>query len=127
MFNRSGIKIEQAMTPNDILFNVQNQMAVGVQVASSVGTVSEGGKTIAKAGTPLTGDLMARDTAFTAAGADNAVGVLLHDVDVTNGTGNGSLLIWGFVNVNRLEEDVQTKITDGVKTSLKGAIWFLKD
>ncbi len=127
MLNRSGIKVEKAMTPNDILFNVQNQMAVGVQVASSVGIVIDGGKTIAKAGTPLTGDLLARDTAFTAAGTGNAIGVLLHDVDVTNGTGNGSLLIWGFVNVNRLEEDVQTKITDDVKTALKGAVWFLKD
>lgn len=126
MLNRSGIKKETAGAPVQILFNVQNQMSVSVQVAKAAG-VAEGGKTIVKAGTPLTGDLTARGTAFTAAGTDNAVGVLLHDVDVTDGAANGSLLIWGFVNLNRIDTTTQGKITSGVKTALKGSIWFLKD
>lgn len=126
MLNRTGIKKETAGAPVQILFNVQNQMSVSVQVAKVAGVV-ENGKTIVKAGTPLTGDLTARGTAFTAAGESNATGVLLHDVDVTDGAANGSLLIWGFVNLNRLDSGTQAKVTSGVKTALKGSIWFLKD
>lgn len=126
MLNRTGIKKETAGAPVQILFNVQNQMSVSVQVAKAAG-VAVDGKTIVKAGTPLTGDLTARGTAFTAAGTDNAVGVLLHDVDVTNGAANGTLLIWGFVNLDRIDSTTQGKITSGVKTALKGSIWFLKD
>lgn len=126
MLNRTGIKKETAGAPVQILFNVQNQMSVSVQVAKTAG-VTVDGKTIVKAGTPLTGDLTTRGTAFTAAGTDNAVGVLLHDVDVTNGAANGTLLIWGFVNLDRIDSTTQGKITSGVKTALKGSIWFLKD
>ena len=41
---------------------------------------------------------------FTAGTTATAVGVLLHDVDVTAGDNNGTLLIFGFVNINRLDE-----------------------
>lgn len=126
MLNRTGIKKETAGAPVQILFNVQNQMSVSVQVAKAAGVVVDG-KTIVKAGTPLTGDLTARGTAFTAAEDANAVGVLLHDVDVTDGAANGTLLIWGFVNLDRIDSTTQGKITSGVKTALKGSIWFLKD
>lgn len=128
MLNQSGIKKETAGAPTQILFNVQNQMSVSIQVAKAAG-VAEGGKTIVKAGTPLNGDLTARGTAFVAA-ADNtapAVGVLLHDVDVTSGPANGTLLIWGFVNLNRVDSATATKITANRKTELAGKVWFLKD
>lgn len=39
--------------------------------------------------------------------------VLLHDVIVTEGTKNGTALIFGFVNYNRLDADVQAKVTPG--------------
>lgn len=126
MLNRTGIKKETAGAPVQILFNVQNQMSVSIQVAKEAGVV-EGSKTIVKAGTPLSGDLTNRSTAFSAAGTGDAVGVLLHDVDVTDGAGNGTLLIWGFVNLNRIDSGTTAKITDDVKTALKGAVWFLKD
>jgi len=41
-------------------------------------------------------------------------GVLLHDVDVTNGNNNGTALLFGFVNVNRIEAEVQALITAAV-------------
>lgn len=128
MLNQSGIKKETAGAPTQILFNVQNQMSVSIQVAKAAGVV-EGGKTIVKAGTPLNGDLTARGTAFVAA-ADTtapAVGILLHDVDVTNGPANGTLLIWGFVNLNRVDSATAAKITANRKTELAGKVWFLKD
>lgn len=129
MLNRSGIIKETAVAPSQILFNVQNQMSVRVIVNKTVGTAGEDGRKIVKAGTPLSGDLTARDTAFVSAKdtSSPAVGVLLHDVDVTNGNANGTLLIWGFVNLNRMDSTTADLITTNRKTELAGRVWFLKD
>lgn len=129
MLNRSGIIKETAVAPSQILFNVQNQMSVEVIVDKIVGTAGEDGRKIVKAGTPLNGNLTARDTAFvTAKDTSNpAVGVLLHDVDVTDGNANGTLLIWGFVNLNRMDSTTADLITADRKTELAGRVWFLKD
>ena len=129
MLNRSGIIKETAVAPSQILFNVQNQMSVGVIVDKAVGTAGEDGRKIVKAGTPLNGDLTARGTAFVAAKdtSNPAVGVLLHDVDVTEGDANGTLLIWGFVNLNRMDSTTADLITATRKTELAGRVWFLKD
>lgn len=129
MLNRSGITKETAVAPSQILFNVQNQMSVGVIVDETVGTAGEDGRKIVKAGTPLNGDLTARGTAFVAAKdtSNPAVGVLLHDVDVTDGDANGTLLIWGFVNLNRMDSTTAGLITATRKTELAGCVWFLKD
>lgn len=127
MFNRTGITNVVGASPVQILFNVEHQMSVGIVVASTMTPVIENGRKIIKAGTPLTGDLTTRGTAFSAAGESNAVGVLLHDVDITDGNANGSLLIWGFVNLDRLGASTQALITSGVKTALAGKVYFLKD
>lgn len=132
MFNQSGIKTVKGAAPVQILANVDLQYAVGVVVAQGSTAADSNGRKIIKAGTPLTGSLDARTTAFTAAATSgtpsvsNAVGVLLHDVDVTNGNANGTLLIFGFVNVNRLDSAVQALITAEVKAALKGAVTFIK-
>lgn len=129
MLNRSGIIKETAVAPSQILFNVQNQMSVRVIVDKAVGTAGEDGRKIVKAGTPLNGDLTARSTVFVAAKDESnpAVGVLLHDVDVTDGNANGTLLIWGFVNLNRMDSTTADSITTNRKTELAGRVWFLKD
>lgn len=72
-----------------------NPATTGVEV-----TLSDYG--IEVTGTEEVGDQIFVD--FTAATDDKAVGVLLHDVDVTAGDDNGTLLIFGFVNINRLDE-----------------------
>lgn len=131
MLNQSGIKKVSAVAPTQILFNVQNQMSVGIKLAKNFsGAVTEDNRKIVKAGTPLGGDLTARDTAFTAAsgtGASNtAVGILLHDVDVTDYDANATLLIWGFVDLNKIDSTTVAKITTDVKTALKGMVTFLK-
>ena len=112
-------------------------MSVGVKLAKNfTGAVTENGRKIVKAGTPLSGDLTARNTAFVAAADDStgsagdakpAVGVLLHDVDVTNADANAALLIWGFVNLSRVDSTTAALITANRKKELTGAIWFLKD
>lgn len=129
MFNRPGIKKETLAAPQQILFNVQNQMSVPILVDKTMASVTVDGRKVVKAGTPLNGDLAARGTAFKAA-ADTtapAVGVLLHDVDITDNNANGTLLIWGFVNLDRLDSATAALITANRKTELAGRIWFLKD
>lgn len=129
MFNRPGIKKETLAAPQQILFNVQNQMSVPILVDKTMASVTVDGRKIVKAGTPLNGDLTARGTAFKAAVDTTApaVGVLLHDVDITDNNANGTLLIWGFVNLDRLDSATAAKITATRKTELAGRIWFLKD
>ena len=129
MFNKTGITTTTGAAPVQILFNVEHQMSVGVKIARNfAGAVTENGRKIVKAGTPLAGDLTTRQTNFTAPAQDApAVGVLLHDVDVTDSDANCSLLIWGFVNMNRLDTTTAALITATIKEDLAGKVWFLKD
>lgn len=53
---------------------------------------------------------------FTASGTVTANAMLLHDVNVTEGTKNGTALIWGFVNYDRLEADVQELVSIGINS-----------
>lgn len=123
MLNQTGVRKETYGNTNQILFAVEHQVSMGVVVSEALGVV-EGTKKVVKAGTPLTGNLDARTTAFTAATAgssteaSNAVGVLLHDVDVTTGDANGTLLLFGFVNTNRIDATTKAKLTDTVKKAM---------
>lgn len=117
MFNNTHVKHETYGNRNQILFAVEHQVSMGCVVDASAG-VNVNGRKIVKAGTPLTGDLNARTTAFTKATGANAVGVLLHDVDVTVAENNGTILLFGFVNTNRIDETTRALITSEVKTAL---------
>lgn len=126
MLNQTGVRKETYGNTNQILFAVEHQVSMGVVVSEALG-VAEGTKKVVKAGTPLTGNLDKRTTAFTAftaatAGssteASDAVGVLLHDVDVTTGDANGTLLLFGFVNTNRIDATTKAKLTDTVKAAM---------
>ena len=83
------------------------------------------------AGTPLSGDLTARNTAFKKAAtsgepaASNAVGLLLHTVDVTNGKQNATVLVSGLVDLNKLDSATAALITAEVKAALP-RITFVK-
>lgn len=123
-----GFKKTSAVTPKQILFGTAPAMSVGVVVSSSGITANSEGRKIVKAGTPLRGSLEARNTAFTVAGSDasDIAGVLLHDVDVTDGNNNGTLLIFGFVNLNNLDSDVNDLLTSNAKKLLSGKVTFLK-
>ena len=124
MLNQTGVRKETDGNTNQILFAVEHQVSTGVVVSKALG-VAEGTKKVVKAGTPLTGDLDARTTeVFTEATAgspteaSDAVGVLLHDVDVTTGDANGTLLLFGFVNTNRIDATTKAKLTDTVKAAM---------
>lgn len=119
MLNKTGIKKETYLSDTQILFAVEHQVSMGCVVNQNVG-VNVAGKKIAKAGTPLAGNLDERETAFTLANTDgtDAVGVLLHDVDVTVGDANGTILLFGFVNTNRIDDTTKEKLSEEVKKAL---------
>lgn len=123
MLNRSGITKTTYTAPRQILANVELQSSVGCVVPTTLG-VAVGSKKIAKAGTPVVVDLMNLTAPATAATTTNITGVLLHDVDVTEAAANGTVLIFGFVNVNRVETDVAAKIAAITENNSK--VTFLK-
>lgn len=124
MLNNTGFRRETFGNRTQILFAIDHQVSMSIVVDETAGTTGADGKKIVKAGTPLTGDLDDRTTAFKKATTDetkktsNAVGILLHDVDVTSGDNNGSLLIFGFVNQNRIDTTTQALLTSEVAAAL---------
>lgn len=122
MYNNTGVTKTSYLNKNQILFAVEHQVSMSIVVDDTAGTEDSATKRkIVKAGTPLTGSLDARTTAFTKASTStgsNAVGILLHDVDVTAGENNGTLLIFGFVNTNRIDATTKALITAEVKAAL---------
>lgn len=111
MLNRDGITTTKYGAPKQILANVEMQSSVGCIVPQSIGT-AVGNRKIAKAGTPVNVDLMNRQNAVNAPTTGVPMNaVLLHDVDVTNGNANGTALLFGFVNINRVDADVASAIT----------------
>lgn len=127
MLNRSGITNTSMAATKQILANVDLQSSVGCIVPQTLGVVV-GSKKIAKAGTPIKIDLMNLQTAAVKAdGTTPLNAVLLHDVDVTAGNANGTALIFGFVNVNRVDSDVATAITTAVAADgVSQMITFMK-
>lgn len=129
MFNRSGITKTTAVTPNQIDAFPRFTVAVGAVIDDGY-YVTRGDKKIVPAGTPLYGDLTARTTAFvketTSTNVSNANGILLHDVDVTGGDANGTVMIGGYVNLDRLDSTTAALITEYVIAALKGDITFIK-
>lgn len=130
MLNQSGVVITKLTAPKNILFAPEMAVAVPCIVDSTGISAGSDGKKIMKAGNPLTGDLTNRQSAFTTAttsGSSNAIGILLHDVDVTSGKANASILIFGFVDLTKVDNTIaSTMLTADVKTALKGHITFLK-
>ena len=127
MLNRSGISKTTLTATKQILANVELQSSVGCVVPQLLG-VEVGTKKIAKAGTPIKVNLMNRNVVVEKADGTTAMNaVLLHDVDVTAGNANGTALIFGFVNVNRVDSDVATAITTAAAaTGASKLITFMK-
>ena len=124
MLNNTGITKTSYNDVPQILIAPELAFSMGIVVDETCGTVdSTTGRKIAKAGTPVTGSLDDRvSTPFTKAqtttGNSNAVGILLHDVDLTKGDNNGAILVFGFVNTNRLDTATKALITAEVKAAL---------
>lgn len=69
------------------------------------------GRKVVKAGTPLYGNIEKRDTGFTISGEGNPTCILLHDVDVTAGDENGTIVLAGCVDLLKLDASVKSAIS----------------
>ena len=103
------VKISEFNAPEkDVALNPDNLFEIGVQVANTGVTANADGRKIIPAGTPVGGStsvLETRNTVLTvtntqATGA-NAQGVLRHDVDVTDGNANATLIVRGEVDSSK--------------------------
>lgn len=112
MLNNPRIESLGTLTERQFIVNSMPYKAVGCRVAvAAANGEDEHGRPIAKMGTPLTGDLTARQTAMTAAIPSSCVGVLVHDVPLYGSEpGNGSLLIDGGIILEDVDEDIRALI-----------------
>ena len=110
MLNKSGIFKADYATPKQILADPSLQFSVGCLVPADIGNT--------KAGTPIHVDLSNINVACKK--VDNtatfANAVLLHDVDVSNGQTNGTALIFGFVDLNKVDATTQTLLKTALST-----------
>lgn len=116
MLNQTGFTNKSYTTRKTILVDEFNSTALPCMVSNSGVTAGSDGKKMVLAGTPIYGDRLARNTAFTVSAAkegDKPIGVILHDVDVTDGAANSQFVIFGFIDI--------TKVDSTVLTSLKAA------
>lgn len=110
MLNKSGIVKADYATPKQILADPSLQFSVGCLVPADIGNT--------KAGTPIHVDLSNINVACKK--VDNtkifANAVLLHDVDVSNGQTNGTALIFGFVDLNKVDTTTRALLKTALST-----------
>ena len=92
----------------DVLLNPDNAFEIGVQVGNTGVSADSNGRKIIKAGTPVGGTVSALETRNTvlsvtnsSSNGANAQGVLRHDVDVTNGNANATMIVRGEVDSSK--------------------------
>ena len=111
MLNKSGIIKADYATPKQILADPNLQFSVGCSVPTDIGNT--------KAGTPIYVDLS--NINVVCKKVDNtatfANAVLLHDVDVSNGRTNGTALIFGFVDLNKIDTTTQGLLKTALSTN----------
>ena len=127
---KMGAVVTRGSNVKQILANPTLFQAFGAQIADT-GVTAVNGRKVIPAGTPVGGDidfLATEDTplavANTALDGAKAQGVLLYEVDVTAGPANGTVLVFGYVNENRL--DAALTVAAEAKTALDGKVTFVK-
>lgn len=98
---------------NDVQILIAPELAfrVGCLVTNTGVEANAEGKKILKAGTPVGGAndvLTNRSEVLVKATDTTAQGVLLHDVDVTAGQANATLVVEGIVDIEKVDSDVKT-------------------
>lgn len=110
-----------------LIANDSYLVSLGAQVTNTGISADSDGKKILRAGTPIYGDITKRDTAFvkatTTSGVSNATAIVLHDVDVTAGAENATIVLAGCVDTLKLDTATKALITAEVKTALPRIIF----
>lgn len=110
-----------------LIANDSYLVSLPAQVTNTGISADSDGRKILKAGTPISGDITKRGTAFvkasTSNGASNATAIVLHDVDVTAGAENATIVLAGCVDTLKLDTATKALITSEVKTALPRIIF----
>ena len=99
------VKTTSYGTEKTILIAPELAFTIPVQVTNTGITADADGKKIIKAGTPIGGStnvLENRNTVLVVANGSTAQGVILHDVDVTAGQENATMVVAGYVDLNKI-------------------------
>lgn len=108
--------VEKRTFGNDvqILIAPEQAFTIGCLVGNTGITADSEGKKILKAGTPVGASasvLTNRQTVLAKATGETAQGVVLHDVDVTAGDANATLVVEGVIDLKKLDEATATALT----------------
>ena len=110
----NSIKSQEFGNDKQILIAPELAFTVGCLVGNTGVSANKEGRKIIKAGTPVGGAtnvLTNRQTVLAETTGETAQGVVLHDVDVTDGDANATLVIEGVIDVLKVETDVASKLT----------------
>ena len=110
-----------------LIANNSYMVTLGAQVTITGVDADADGRKILRAGTPVAGDITKRGTAFvkatTTEGVSNATAVLLHDVDVTAGAENATIILAGCIDLLKLDTATKALVTSAVTTALPRIIF----
>ena len=109
----NSIKSQEFGNDKQILIAPELAFTVGCLVGNTGISANKEGRKIIKAGTPVGGAtnvLTNRQTVLAEATGETAQGVVLHDVDVTDGDANATLVIEGVIDVLKLDATVAGKL-----------------
>lgn len=106
-----------------LIGNDSYMLTLPAQVTNTGVDADANGRKILKAGTPLAGDITKRGTAFTKTNSNTARAILMHDVDVTAGAENATIILAGCVDLLKLDSATQALITSNVKGAIPNIIF----
>lgn len=121
MLNKHMIIKDSYSNVNQILADPSLQFSVGCIVPQDLGN--------SKAGTPINIDLtnLAQPATKPDGSTIQANAVLLHDVDLSHGQTNGTALLFGFVNLSRIDSTTEALIKlNYTSTDMVGGVKFIK-
>lgn len=107
----NSVKSLEFGNDKQILVAPELAFTIGCLVTSTGISANAEGKKIIKAGTPVGGgDVLVNRQTVLVKNSENPVGVLLHDVDVTAGQENATLVVEGIVDIEKLDADVKSLV-----------------
>lgn len=121
MLNKHMIIKDSYGNVNQILADPSLQFSVGCIIPQSLGN--------SKAGTPINIDLtdLTKPVKKPDGSTIQANAVLLHDVDLSHGQTNGTALLFGFVNLSRIDSKTEGLIEEiCASTDMVGGVKFIK-
>ena len=105
--------IETKSFGNDkqILIAPELAFTIGCLVTNTDVSANAEGKKVLKAGTPVGGaDVLTNRQSVLVQNTEAPQGVLLHDVDVTKGQANATLVVEGTIDIEKLDEEVKALV-----------------